>query len=692
MEKFNSVLLLQYKGNNPYINRIKNKYKGLLLNSVPTMEYKLFYETLSSIKNIKFIIINPANFNIFNQRKDQFNADMKKANKKTIFISFIFDSEVERNHFKVIKEKTEINVNENENEYLLRNFRYSGYTFPNCLDLPINLNNSIYLKEQFNITDDRILTSVKIDKILGETLKTYHVLYGKRDFFLYKEDTINPVFHHWDNYPLDLDRLNSLDKSEAWVNNQYTYQKHQVLGIKAALTEKRFLIADETGIGKSKQALGVYLMSGAKKLLIVTFTDDREKWAQLICDHELIPEIINADSKVVNEDADCYIIHYHIIDKFYEKNKVFNIKDAGINFVIYDECHNLKTTTSGKTKIAKKISGMKSVEYVIGLSATPFEDNMHTFSILDALSLNKGLDKSFSYEDNIRTHQVIYCGAITGTKNINTTVNGELVVRKVNTLFNVLKNEEGISISFQNSTELGQRIKYSLLCRTEDDVIGFPEQKINILNVELTDVQKSQYDLYKKELLEHYESNENVTNKELPASIKLRQFLALINIDNTVNLAKNKIKRGEKVIIFTHFEEEINMLCERLVGDAVWVNTLKSKRWKKKNSNYEVVNFFKTSTQYNILIGNILTLGAGHNIKEADHVMLNSPDWSYALHIQGMGRNRRLDRDKFVTAWFWRYSDTEVEKVFKKAESKKENMENLLHVDRYLLKKSENEN
>ena len=135
------------------------------------------------------------------------------------------------------------------------------------------------------------------------------------------------------------------------------------------------------------------------------------------------------------------------------------------------------------------------------------------------------------------------------------------------------------------------------------------------------------------------------------------------------------------------------MICERLIGEIVWVNTLKSKRWKKLANNFLVIENFKTSKTYNAIVGNIKTLGAGHNIKEGDVVILNSPNWAYSEHEQAMGRPWRLDRINPVDIYTFNFPDTEVEKVFKKAKSKKENMEKLLNLDRYLyLKKQEQEN
>jgi len=692
MQKFNIEELMAYKGNNPLINRIKKKYYDSIVTSLTEHDLSSFKQTIINTRNIRFILVkNYYEFKTFKDILDKTNDYLKNNRKMPKYVSFIFDNQVTSTKYRIISKNMEYNLPEFENEYLVRNFRYAGYKFNQSQTVNISKNNEDYLKTQYKITDDREIKTVKIDKLLGETLDYYHCLFGSSDFFLLKKGMESPVYEYWKSYELDVDKLNKLDTSETWVENNHKYKPHQIFSIKAGLIEKNILLADKTGIGKSKQGLGVLMMAGVKKALIVTFNDDKQKWEQLIKDHNMTVQIIDAQNNYdeFNYDANYYIINYEGLTKFSKKNSEFNLLDVQFEGVLYDECQRLKSVDAAQTKISKKLNNLKSLQYRIGLSATPFEDNYQVFSIIDVLNLKKYMEESFSYEDNIRSHQITYCGAY------------PMLINKRVIYVNGVKGEDGIRRNFTNSIELAQRIKYTFISRSSDDIEGFPLKREHVIQINIDERVRENYDKFKQELIEHYEeiASKNSDdegfefNPELPVSVKLRQFLAEYNVPNTVNLAKKYMREGKKVIIFTHFQKELDMICERLIGEIVWVNTLKSKRWKKLANNFLVIENFKTSKTYNAIVGNIKTLGAGHNIKEGDVVILNSPNWAYSEHEQAMGRPWRLDRINPVDIYTFNFPDTEVEKVFKKAKSKKENMEKLLNLDRYLyLKKQEQEN
>ena len=341
MQKFNIEELMAYKGNNPLINRIKKKYYDSIVTSLTEHDLSSFKQTIINTRNIRFILVkNYYEFKTFKDILDKTNDYLKNNRKMPKYVSFIFDNQVTSTKYGIISKNMEYNLPEFENEYLVRNFRYAGYKFNQSQTVNISKNNEDYLKTQYKITDDREIKTVKIDKLLGETLDYYHCLFGSSDFFLLKKGMESPVYEYWKSYELDVDKLNKLDTSETWVENNHKYKPHQIFSIKAGLIEKNILLADKTGIGKSKQGLGVLMMAGVKKALIVTFNDDKQKWEQLIKDHNMTVQIIDAQNNYdeFNYDANYYIINYEGLTKFSKKNSEFNLLDVQFEGVLYDEC------------------------------------------------------------------------------------------------------------------------------------------------------------------------------------------------------------------------------------------------------------------------------------------------------------------------------------------------------------------
>jgi superfamily II DNA or RNA helicase len=503
--------------------------------------------------------------------------------------------------------------------------------------------------------------------------------YKSHSFFLLKEDPEleNPVTKQWKQIDLDPAYLNSLNKGKKWVERGHQLKPHQIIGIKFLSFINKGFIFDKVGIGKSNQAMTAAVISGAKKVLIITIKDDVYKWKQLSYDFGQVGELIlskEIDLDALN-NANYHIINYDALKKYSQKKMIeFNILAQGYDTIIVDECHNIRNNMSVKANILAKLFNSYSIKRIYGLTATPFETNEQVLGLY--MSMGISADGSMPTSNNWLENKELmdsfkerYCAGIKMSNNGKTFV-------KTSAL-----KENGKKLINTNSVELSQVIKYTYICRSSDDIEGFPDKKINVLNLELPAEKRSKYEQYRNELIEHYkkmnEESDNYINEELPTYTKLRQFLSLVSADQSATFARARANMGEKIIIFTHYNDEFSLLCEKLADVALWVHTSKTHRWRKKD-NQEIVNLFKESDEYKILIGNIKTLGTGHNIPEADHTLLNSPNWNNGEHDQAMGRNWRLDREKPVNAWFWIYKDSLTEKVYDRAKLKGENIETLL--------------
>lgn len=663
---FEQYQLIEYEGSNSMINALKAKYFKHFFSK----EQHRLSDLELNVKKRKPInlLINKADYStIINTLKNI-------KGRKKYFIKCITHSKIEQGKYiPVFKEDYTILTDE-QNEYLLKNFMFQPIKLKENHKIKVGEINKIFLKQQFKT--EKNIDKISIDYLIGETDNHFHVSYKDNQFFLKKDDQSleHPFYSLVNQVEFDADYYNNLCKWPEWVENNYKLKNHQIYAIKSILYHKKFAIFDRAGTGKTILSIVAALASGAEKILIVTQLNLKHQWLEFI---EYFNQSVSSFYNDI-EDLDVFskfhVIHYNQLDEDSKKKKhkydfcpKYDFKQFKYDFIIADEAHEAKNLTGIRGQHLSKLIDTPHCKYAVPLTASPFENNEQVYNIFHNYSIpanNMIPINEYNWDikkEKLNDFKLRYCSG---------------QYRKSGDKVFVT------SMGDSNTHELAQRLKYSFLCRTSIDIKGFPELIINDLVFKMDAVSKSEYNRYKKELKEHYAKmkakNENMmVNEDLPIFSKIREFLAKKAADQTINLARSLVKSEKKVIIFTHFQSEFDMITQYLPDEAVWVHVNKANRWKRKN-NVDIIKEFKTSDTKNIIVGNIKTLGTGQNIPQADVAILNSPNWAYGEHMQSMSRPRRLNRKEPVEVYFWMIKDTEIEKVFEVNERKRKNTNILL--------------
>ncbi len=222
-----------------------------------------------------------------------------------------------------------------------------------------------------------------------------------------------------------------------------------------------------------------------------------------------------------------------------------------------------------------------------------------------------------------------------------------------------------------NSVELQQRIKHLQIARKKEEVLhNFPNKFVFPLYFDLSQQNRIEYQNLWKEYLDNrpiklYTPEEL---EKISESIKMREFLAKIKVPHTCNFVENKVEDGLNVIIFTHFKDEYESILKYFGKNAVGINA--SMTAEKKQF---FIDKFQTDPEIKIIVGNIKTLGTGHNLTKGDVVIVNSPDWNSGEHEQGEDRAYRIGRNEDVTVYYVLFEGTHEEEVFERSKQKKEN-------------------
>jgi len=236
----------------------------------------------------------------------------------------------------------------------------------------------------------------------------------------------------------------------------------------------------------------------------------------------------------------------------------------------------------------------------------------------------------------------------------------------------VLGRKEGDKkVENTNSEELYQRIKHIQIIRKKTEVLDFfPTKYVFPLYFELTPNEKLKY----RELWQEYLEEKNIKNVSIDdlqvvsQSIKMREFLAKIKLSHTTNFVDNKIDEGLKVIVFTHFKDEYEGFLKHFGKLAVGINATMTPQKKQ-----ELIDKFQNDEDIKVIVGNIKTLGTGHNLTRGDIAIINSPDWNSGEHEQAEARSWRIGRTEDVTVYYCLFENTHEEEVFERSKQKHEN-------------------
>ena len=150
----------------------------------------------------------------------------------------------------------------------------------------------------------------------------------------------------------------------------YEFQKE---GIKFGLQRKgRILLADEMGVGKTVQAIGIALLYKEEwPVLIIcpsslkfVWRDEILKWIPDINDDKINIQIFKTSKDIFKCGVKIYIMSYDLTVKLEEK-----IVSKNFKFIIADEAHYLKSPDAKRTKCLMPI--IKKSKRVILITGTP---------------------------------------------------------------------------------------------------------------------------------------------------------------------------------------------------------------------------------------------------------------------------------------------------------------------------------
>lgn len=518
-----------------------------------------------------------------------------------------------------------------------------------------------------DFSDRRPVIKARIDKPIKGT-DDYSVFLS----FRYSEEAKDAVkslrVHIWNNdtkeWEIEYKEFDSLQKAlpnfkfeisnseilpeKVEVSDDFDFKTkpmaHQVEGVQYGLNHNRWLLADDQGLGKTKQIIDLSVIrketEGIKHCLIICGVNSLKwNWLEEIEKHSNETGHIlgsytskRSGKTLIGSNADKLAdleklgnggeidSHYFIITnieslrdtKIASKLKELCDNDT-IGMVAVDEIHRAKRLTTQQGQ------GMLQLQptYRIGMTGTPLMNSpLDLFAILKWLGYQRYGFISF------REH---FC----------------------------IRDEWGAVVGYKNIDQLEDQLDSIMLRRTKDKVLDLPDKVYVNEYVDLTSEQKKLYN----DVISNAVASSESDNKDciLATLLRLRQVSGGIGpynfiksnpkLDRLEQIVEEAVYSNTKVIVYSNWVEGIKPALERLQKYNPVVITGETADADRQT----LVNKFQTDDTCKVILGTIGALGTGVTLTAATEVVFLDEPWNNATKEQACDRAYRIGTTSKVT-------------------------------------------
>jgi SWI/SNF-related matrix-associated actin-dependent regulator 1 of chromatin subfamily A len=426
----------------------------------------------------------------------------------------------------------------------------------------------------------------------------------------------------------------------------------QKAGVEYCINHNRTLLADAMGTGKTPTSICVINYLNPKNVLIVCPASIKMNWwrelqAWVVGDYTF--SILEGSAP---DPADIQIVNYDILGKHPEllfKDTSFLLKDTyetrnelirkrkdllvKYDLIIVDEAHYCKSSKAQRTKYLMQLVKYCGSRLILMSGTAIVNKPIELFTLLRML----GHDLSKNY----MTYTKKYCGAY--DNGFGRVVDGASNLTELSTIL--------------RSTVMIRRTKEEVLTELPDKT-----KQIITLPGGPTDKEKNAIDSYQKkksQLLAEVVMAKSTSREELNKAIsKLKSELkiafeemsavrhdsALAKMKESLIHIKNVLDNIDKLVIFAHHHDVIDMLMEELKGyGVVKLDGLCSNEQKQ-----DAIDTFQSDPNVRVFIGSIRAAGVGITLTAASTCILLEFDWSPGVMEQCVDRLHRISQKNAV--------------------------------------------
>lgn len=436
-------------------------------------------------------------------------------------------------------------------------------------------------------------------------------------------------FHFHKSIQLFLDKtpknVPTLEESESLLNPsllKITPRDYQKIGIAYGIKNKRILLADDMGVGKTFQAIGIIQNLQSFPCLTIVpdsiYYDYINAWKQAADIEAVGISQIKESSKVV-------VVTYGQLDKAIKYESFFKS-------VIADESHYLKNRDTKRYKNALQIAMDKEVK--VFCSGTPIttaaKDLIGQLFLLGYLT-----------QGEITRFKKNYCST-------NTTVemlDNLKVYLETNCMIRRLKGEV--------AKELPEKIR-------------------KVIPIELKKNYKELYYKAYNDISKYLQEYKKVEDAKLKAAMRaetlvqineLRQIIAMGSVEDSCEIITNMYEQNGQIICFSFYVEPLKQLSELLKKQKLRTRIIDGSV-NKKEDRFDIHNAFRAG-EFDVMLVTYGTTAEGLNFVNSNCVYHLSKPWTPDKLAQGTDRTHRIGQTRNVYELVPVMKDTIDENVYK---------------------------
>ena len=595
-------------------------------------------------------------------------------------------------------------------DYILKNKNYEPFDVNRVFEISPELGETLKDKYNLEFTPQKL----KISKVIGEMGGSYHcyaqyrqsvpmqLMYLKKKYILGRLKTVDP-----NSVVVDFDKYDNMPSAQG-----RKLKEHQKTAVKFLIANKKCILADSMGLGKTTSAIIAALAGGFKNILVITTASLKTNWKK-----DLLYYVDENDINIVSGSKwtpgkKFTVINYDIIDNFYEiplepvfeteyvynsdgivvdtlnipvmvkdkstgkmvqkmqkSRKKADINEALMNSplfledydcVIIDEAQKLSNHTSMRYQCISDFLKKSSPSGVFLLTGTPLTNNpMNLFNILRLIDADITTD--------VRFYKMRYCGA----REMHLKTGKTILVPGKPTHLNELREKIKDIYIRRLASETGEMVNKNIERRyfdlTESERNEYDRLWGDYIEAqENTDVQidTDEYNDYWKD---EEVSDDKEKYRQLIEGSLIRQFLGKTMVQHTIRAANDYIEDGEKVVIITVFNKEMELL-KKYYGDKCVC--YKGGMTPKQKDNAQ--DKFMNDPKVKVFIGQVIASGIGISLPIANKLIFNNFSFVSADNEQAEDRIYRLTQTNDVTCTYMLFNDSFSQEMFDKVLFKKQ--------------------
>jgi SWI/SNF-related matrix-associated actin-dependent regulator 1 of chromatin subfamily A len=403
---------------------------------------------------------------------------------------------------------------------------------------------------------------------------------------------------------------------------------HQIEGVAFLLGRRRAILADDMGLGKTRQAIvSLRHASPGGPYLVVCPASVKRNWAREI--EQAIPgcavHIVEGGRAAPLSDSEWTIVNYDILSK--HMDGLGRVPWAG---VVFDEAHYLKNHTSARSRLARQLVELAARQApreppVYLLTGTPLTNRPRDLFVLLQL-VGHSLGRSFlSFAKRYcAAEKTEYGWKTDGASNIE-----ELTVQLHGVMLRRTKTQV-LALPPKLRTWLPVDVPTGTGAREFRDVVDLLVERRGGMGMDPGAVADGQ-----------------ARTQLLVRLTKARQKIAEAKVGAATEFVSGAVDQGEKVIVFSCFEETLQALAATF-GDAAVLLTGRTPGQKRQ----ALVDRFQQEETVRVFLGNIIAGGVGLNLTAATQVVFNDLDWVPANHWQAEDRAYRIGQTRTVNVTY----------------------------------------